>query len=498
VRTLIIGTGFGGLGLAIRLKRAGFDDFTLLEKSATLGGTWRDNVYPGAACDVPSMLYCLSFEQKTDWSRKWASQREILDYMDDCARRNGILPHVRFGVEVESARFDEATATWVVHTTAGEELTADVLVSAVGQLHRPSIPPIPGLESFRGVVFHSAGWDRGADLAGRRVGVIGNAASAIQFIPQIAPVAGRLTIFQRSANWMIPRNDRPYTPREHWVFAHVPLVARLYRWFLWLRAELLLYPVMRRRPWASRLFEHQARQYLADTVADPALRATLTPDYPIGGKRILISDDFYPALGRANVEVVTEGIERITADGVVTRDGRTHPLDVLVLATGFRTNPFLASIRVEGTGGQRLEDAWAHGARAYYGLTVAGFPNFFMLYGPNTNLGHNTIIFMLECQIAYILGALRTLEADGLASLDVRPEVLDAFDARIQGALADTAWAAAGQSWYKDASGRITNNWPFSTFRYWRETRRFDPRQYRAVPRAATGRGDARRDQTAA
>lgn len=484
-RIVIVGSGFGGLGLAIRLKRAGVESFTVLEKAASLGGTWRDNTYPGAACDAASMLYCYSFEQKTDWSRKWSPQSEIRAYMEDCARRNGISPHIRFGTEVAGARFDAAAGTWTVTTAKGEHIVADVLVSAVGQLHRPLMPGLPGLEDFRGVTFHSARWNHDYPLTGKRVGVIGNAASAVQFIPEIARDVDRLTIFQRSANWMIPRRDRRYRPRETWVFTHVPGAARAYRWFLWCLAELMLYPVMRRRPTLSSLYERWARKHIADTVRDPALRELLVPDYPIGAKRILIHDDFYPALNRPNVEVVATSIERVTPDGVRTADGKTRQLDAIVFATGFETNPFLAPMRVEGLDGRRLEDDWADGARAYYGMTVPGYPNFFMLYGPNTNLGHNSIVFMMECQMTYILAALRALDAGDLAYLDLRPEVLDEHDAELQTALEKTVWAAPGRSWYKDAAGRITNNWPYSTFWYWWCTRRIDLGDYRLLSRAA-------------
>ncbi len=484
-RICIIGSGFGGLGLAIRLKRAGIDSFTILEQSDRLGGTWRDNEYPGAACDVPSMQYCFSFEQKTDWTRKWSSGPEIRAYMEDCARRNGILPHVRFGTQVVSARFDADAGTWTVRTAAGEELVADVLVSGVGQLHRPFTPALPGLEQFRGVRFHSARWDHSCDLAARRVGVIGNAASAIQFVPEIARTVGHLTIFQRSANWIVPRGDRAYTAREHRAFRRVPGLARAVRWLTYFLAELWLYPVMRRREWVCRFYRQRVHQHLEATIPDPALRAVLTPDYPIGGKRILISDDYLPALTRPNVAVVTAPIERVSETGVVTRDGREHPLDVLIFATGFQTNPFLAPLHIEGLDGRVLENDWANGAHAYHGLTVPGYPNFFMLYGPNTNLGHNSIIFMLECQFAYILAAVRLLIDEDLRWIDVRPEVEAAFNAEIQDALRDTAWAAAGASWYKDAAGRITNNWPYSTVTYWWRTRRLDRTDYRLERRAA-------------
>lgn len=492
-RILIIGSGFGGLGLAIRLKRAGIETFTILEKATTLGGTWRDNTYPGAACDVPSMLYSFSFEPKTDWTRKWSGQAEIHAYMEECAQRNDLLHHIRFGVEVASAEWDEAAGTWTVRTTAGEELVAEVLVSGVGQLSRPQIPKIAGLETFRGPTFHSARWNHDVDLAGQRVGVIGNAASAIQFIPEIAKEVAHLTIFQRSANWMIARGDRPFKPWETWILQNVPGALRLYRGFLWGFAELLLYPVMRQRPTLARLYTKWALENLETHVAEPELRARLTPDYPIGGKRILIHDDFFPALGRPNVELVTSPIARITEDAVVTADEASttaHPLDVLIFATGFRTNPFLAPMKIAGVRGRSLEVDWSHGARAYFGMTMTGYPNFFMLYGPNTNLGHNSIIFMLECQIAYVMDAIQWLSADDLKAIDLKPEVMEAFNEQIQRDLAGTSWAAAPESWYKDA-GRITNNWPYSTFEYWRRTRALVHADYRAEPRHAAAVGEA-------
>jgi cation diffusion facilitator CzcD-associated flavoprotein CzcO len=492
-RILIIGTGFGGLGLAIRLKRAGIHSFTILEKAARLGGTWRENTYPGAACDVPSMLYCWSFEPKADWTRKWSPHGEIRQYMEDCTRRNGILPHIRFGVEATGARFDPDTASWSVRTTSGETFAAEVLVSAVGQLHHPLIPSLPGLDTFGGECFHSACWNHGYDLAGKRVAVIGNAASAIQFIPEIAPRVDRLHVFQRSANWMFPRGDRAYSARERWAYRHVPGLARLVRALVWLRFELTFYPLISGKRVLAARSERAARDYIGSLVTDPTLRAALVPDYPIGGKRILITDGYYEALGRDNVELVTADIDRLTADAVVTRDGVSRPVDAVILATGFRTNPFLSHLTIEGLEGRTLANDWAAGAEAYYGLTVAGYPNFFMLYGPNTNLGHNSIIFMMEAQARYIARAIRTLEARDLAYLDLRRDVMAAFNGRVQTALRRTAWAAAGASWYKDASGRITNNWPWTTIQYWWETRRLRLEDYHAVPRAASR---ATRDST--
>lgn len=483
-RVAIIGSGFSGLCLGIELKRAGIDAFTIYEKSDRIGGTWRENTYPGAACDVPSFLYCFSFEQKTDWSRKWSPQAEIQQYMEDCARKYDILPHVRFGTEIAAARFDDATGTWHLRTAAGEAIVADVLVSAVGQLNRPHLPRVEGLERFRGTHFHSARWNHGYELAGRRVGVIGNAASAIQFIPQIAPKVEHLTIFQRSANWMLPRGDRAYTAREQWWFTHIPLLARLYRWWIWFQLEQR-FPMFRGNRLMTWLTRRIAESHLTETVADARLRALLLPDYPIGGKRILISDDYFQALARDNVAVVGDGIAHLTEDAVVTKDGRAHPVDALIFATGFQSTAFLAPMRIEGRDGHMLEEEWAGGARAYRGISVAGFPNLFLMYGPNTNLGHNSIIFMIECQARYILGAIRTLIDRDLDYLDIRRSALDADDARTQRTLATTVWAAPDHSWYKTESGRITNNWCGSTAHYWWVTRRFDPEPYHARARAA-------------
>jgi cation diffusion facilitator CzcD-associated flavoprotein CzcO len=482
-RIAIIGSGFSGLCLGIQLKQAGIDSFTIFEKSDRIGGTWRDNTYPGAACDVPSFLYCFSFEQKTDWSRKWSPQEEIRQYMEHCARKYDLTRHIRFGREIAAARFDAGDGAWHLRTTQGEEIVADVLVSAVGQLNRPHVPPIPGLDDFRGACFHSARWDHGCDLAGKRVAVIGNAASAIQFIPQIAPTLEHLSIFQRSANWMLPRGDRAYSERELRWFKRVPLLARLYRWWIWFLLEQR-FPLFRGSRVAAWNARRVADQYLSETVADPHLRTALLPDYAIGGKRILISDDYYQTLARDNVEVVTEGIARVTADAVVTRDGRAHPVDAVILATGFQSTAFLAPMRIEGLGGRLLEAEWVDGAQAHRGITVSGFPNLFLMYGPNTNLGHNSIIFMIECQARYVLAAIRTLIEGDLAYIDVERSAMDADVAHTQAELERTVWATTGKSWYKTETGRITNNWSGSTVRYWCATRRFDREHYRVQARA--------------
>jgi cation diffusion facilitator CzcD-associated flavoprotein CzcO len=405
---VIIGSGFSGVCLGIKLKQAGIESFTIFEKSDRVGGTWRENTYPGAACDTPAFSYCFSFEQKTDWSRKWAPQSEILGYIEHCVRKYGLEPHIRFGSEIESAHFDEDESVWRIRTAAGEEVVADVMVSGVGQLNRPSIPDLPGLPDFRGPCFHSARWDHAVDLAGKQVAVVGNAASAIQFVPQIAPEAGRLRIFQRSPNWMLPRFDRAYSEKEKRRFARFPLLAKLYRWWIWLLHEIR-FPAFRRNAFVSRWLARMAEQSMRDQISSPDLQRVLVPDYPVGGKRILISDDYYPTLERDDVELVTSAIDRIREDAIVTRDGTVHPADVVILATGFESTAFLAPMVIEGLGGRSLSAEWKDGARAYLGMTVAGFPNFFMMYGPNTNLGHNSIIFMIECQTRYIVDCVRQL-----------------------------------------------------------------------------------------
>jgi cation diffusion facilitator CzcD-associated flavoprotein CzcO len=490
-RIAIIGSGFSGLCLGIQLRRAGIHSFTIYEKAASLGGTWRDNTYPGAACDVPAMSYCFSFEQKSDWSRKFALQSEILEYMEHCAQKYGLTPHFRFGTEIERADFDEDAGCWRLRTRDGEEIEAEVLVSGVGQLNRPSVPEIAGLESFRGERFHSARWDHSVPLDGRRVGVIGNAASAVQFVPEVAKRAGRVSVFQRSANWTIPRMDRAYTEKEKQRFARFPWLAKLVRWSIYLTFEMQ-WPVFRRSRFMAKRYEQVAEKNLYEVIQDAQMRQTLRPTYPIGGKRILISDDYYQALTRENVELVTAGIERVEPDGVRTRDGRRVPLDVLILSTGFATTEFLAPIELSGLAGASLRDEWRQGARAYKGISLSGFPNFFMMYGPNTNLGHNSIIFMIECQTRYILGCIRALRERGLAWLDLRREVMEAWNDRLQEELARTVWNDTDHSWYKNAAGRITNNWSGSTLRYWWTTRSADLDAYHQVARRAAAAPAAR------
>jgi cation diffusion facilitator CzcD-associated flavoprotein CzcO len=457
---VIIGAGFGGIGMAIRLRQAGIDDFTVLEKAADLGGTWRDNTYPGAACDIPSHLYSFSWAPKFDWSRKYPPQQEILDYLRNCAETSGVLSRIRFGVGVVETTYDEGRALWRVRTDRGDEITARVLVSACGQLNRPALPDIPGIDTFTGTTFHSARWDHGCDLAGRRVAVIGTGASAIQFVPHVAAAAGAVTVFQRSAPYVIAKPDRPYGRREQRLLARVPALHSLSRY-----------------PKLMSVLTTRFRKTLTGQVADERMRRTLTPGYTIGCKRILISNDYYPAVTRPDVEVVTERIERIGPNGVSTADGREHRADVIIFGTGFESHRFLAPMTVRGVAGRELDDAWRDAAKAYLGITVAGFPNLFLMYGPNTNLGHNSIIYMLESQFAYVLGCVKAIRT-GLASIDVRPDVQRGFNTDLRERLRRTVWATGCTSWYREASGKITNNWPGFTFTYRKATRRPNPRDF--------------------
>jgi cation diffusion facilitator CzcD-associated flavoprotein CzcO len=474
-RIAIIGAGHSGICMGMQLKRAGIDDFIILEKGATLGGTWRDNTYPGASCDAPSFLYSFSFAQKTDWSRRFAWQSELLAYSVECAVQSGLLPHCRFNAEVTAASFDDGRNLWRITLANGTTVEAQFLVTGVGQLHRPAIPSLPGRDAFAGVQFHSARWDHGVDLAGKRIAVIGNAASAVQFVPQIAPLAAQLTIFQRSANWLMPRKDCLYSPRLHRWMGRWPWLARLrhqFQWFFF--GEMQLTPLMKQVRVVQWLATIKSKMHLRRQVKDPALRAKLTPDYPIGAKRVLFNDDYYPALNRTNVRLVTDGIDRIEAAGVRTKHGELVAADVIIYATGFQATDFLAPMTVTGSGGRSLRDEWKGGARAYLGVTVSGFPNLFMLYGPNTNLGHNSILVMIEAQVGYIIDAIRQLDARAARRLDVKRAVMDAYNDGLQKDLAKSVWAADKQSWYKLADGTITNNWPHSTIRYRRLLRAVD------------------------
>jgi cation diffusion facilitator CzcD-associated flavoprotein CzcO len=467
----IVGAGFGGIGLGIQLRKAGIESFTILEKAGGVGGVWRDNVYPGLTCDVPSHLYSFSFEPKHDWSRRYPRREEILAYLEHCTDKYGLRRHLRLGTEVAEAGFDEAAGRWRIRTTDGDELEADVLVSATGQLSRPAYPRIPGLDSFEGELFHSARWNHDYDMTGKRVAAVGTGASAIQYIPEVAPRAGRLHVFQRSPAWVVPKPDRAYRPREKALFRRFPWLQRLSRWLVYWRFERFVFALTRAQ-WMVKPYELAYRLRLRKDIPDPELRERLMPDFPIGCKRVLISNDYLPALARPNVEVVSEPISAVGPDRVITADGAERQVDAIVLGTGFQANDFLAPMAIRGLGGRDLNDAWRDGAEAYLGLTVSGFPNLFILYGPNTNLGAGSIIFMLESQIGYVIEALRDLVRTGARWMDVRDDVQSRFNTEVQQRLEDTVWTANCDSWYRTETGRVVNNWPGLTLEYRRRTRR--------------------------
>lgn len=483
VEVAIIGSGFGGLGMAIRLTQRGERSFVILEKADRVGGTWRENTYPGAACDVPAHLYSYSFH-RYDWSRRYPPQDEILAYIEDVVATFGLAPHLRFGAAVARAVWDGATATWMISLDDGRRVRARVLVSSVGQLNRPAWPDLPGRESFAGPSWHSATWDHDTDLAGLRVGVVGTGASAIQFVPPVADAAAHVTVFQRSAPYILPKPDRPYSPVERRLFATVPAVEKLDRFRIFASGELLTSAILADGG-VRRAAKKRSLAYLDAEITDPDLRRACTPDYELGCKRILFTSDWYATLRRPDVDLVTADIEAIEPDGVRTADGVHHRCDVLIYGTGFAATDFLQPMEVVGRDGIRLQDCWAQGAHAYRGVAVPGFPNLFLLYGPNTNLGGNSIIYMLEAQIRYVDALLAHRTRLDLAALEVRAEVEEDFVAWVDRTIESTAWQSGCHSWYRAASGRNTNNWPLLTHRYARTMRHADLFDYEVTPQAA-------------
>ncbi|WP_214408537.1 flavin-containing monooxygenase [Sphaerisporangium fuscum] len=477
----IIGSGFAGLCMAIKLKDAGYHDFVILEKEPDLGGTWRDNTYPGCACDVPSPMYSFSFALNPDWSRLFAPQEEIWAYMRACVKKYGLAPHLRFGRKVAALEYDDRASRWQVTTTGGERFTTNAVVSGIGALHVPSYPGIPGREAFTGRSFHSADWDHTLDLTGKRVAVVGTGASAVQFVPRIAPVVERLHVFQRTAPWIQPKPDLELSPRTRRTLRTLPFTLRVLRdaiyWLL--EARALGFTV---DPRLMKAQQALAERHLAAQVPDPALRAKLTPDYTIGCKRILLSGDYYPALLRDNVELVTDPITEIRERSIVDATGREHPVDVIVYGTGFKVTDVLHEQHIVGRNGLKLQDAWRDGVHAYLGTTTSGFPNLFFLLGPNTGLAHNSVVFMIEAQVRHVMSCLRLLSATGAKALDVRPEVERAYDAGLQRRLSRLVWSEGGcRSWYLDAAGRNRTLWPGFSFEFWARTRRAKPGAYELI-----------------
>ncbi|WP_183093978.1 flavin-containing monooxygenase [Nocardioides stalactiti] len=476
----VIGTGFGGLAAVIELKKRGFHDIVVLEKADDVGGVWRENTYPGAACDVPSPFYSYSFEPNPRWPRRFSQQPAILDYMHDVADKYDVRRHVRFGTEVTAASYDDATGKWTVELSTGDAVTVDVLVSAVGQLSRPSVPDIEGMESFAGPSFHSAEWDHDVDLTGKRVAVIGTGASAIQFVPAIQPDVAQMTIFQRTAPYLVPRLDTEFSETHQKVFEKAPVTQLVERGTWYGVTEGLSVAWVYSKALAATIRAVSKAHMKRQTKAKPGLFEKVWPTYQIGCKRILFSSDYLPALAQDNVDLETERIARITPAGVETVDGRVHEADVVIWGTGFKATEFLAPMSIKGSGGRDLHGEWREGAHAYYGMTVPHFPNLFILYGPNTNTGGGSIIYFLEAQAAYLGDYVEHLASVG-APLDVRPEVENDYDERIQGQLSDSVWTQCS-SWYRNEHGRITTNWP-ALGRQYKSQAKFAPADYKVVAR---------------
>ena len=479
VDILIVGAGFAGLGMAIALRQAGLESFLVIEKGDDVGGTWRENRYPGCACDIPSHLYSFSFDLNPDWSRMYAPQPEIWDYLRRCAKRYGVVGQIRFRTALREAAWDEARHLWEVTTQGGERIRARVLISGMGALHVPRYPDLPGLERFRGPAFHSAAWDSEVPLAGRRIAVFGTGASAIQFVPQIAAQAGRLFLYQRTPPWILPRADFPIADRWQRRFARVPGLMRLFRICLFWSLEIRVGGFLGNR-WMQAQGKKIARRYLEREVADPQLRAALTPNYAFGCKRVLISSDFYKAIQFPNVELVTEPIVEVREQSVVTAGGAERPADVLIYATGFRATDLLHGVRLVGRGGIDFPQAWRASRSAFLGIAMSGFPNFFMLLGPNTGLGHNSVVLMIEAQIRYVMSCLKAMRRQGYSVMDLRPESQSRFGDFLRQRLAPTVWQSGGcRSWYQDPeTGENPTIWPGSVVAYRRRTRRLAVRDY--------------------
>jgi cation diffusion facilitator CzcD-associated flavoprotein CzcO len=472
VDVLIVGGGFSGLCMAIQLRKARMNSFLLLEKSDDIGGTWYDNRYPGCACDIPSHLYSFSFELWPDWSRMYPGQQEIHDYLKRCVEKYGLTPHLRLNTRFHEAVWDEAEGVW--HATAGDgmRIRARVLVSGIGGLHVPQYPKLKGMELFAGTAFHSSTWKHDVNLDGKNVAVIGTGASAIQIVPQIAPRAGKLYLFQRTPPWIVPRMDFAITDKWRRRFRRHPLVMRAFRQYIFWRQEFRVLGFLGNRFVRGKATEI-AQRHMEKSTSDPKMREALTPKYELGCKRVLVSDDFYPALTRPNVELVTGGIAQVCEHSIVTTDGQERPIDVLIYGTGFRATEPLIGIRVVGRDGVQIHDAWRERMSAYLGVTVSGFPNLFLLLGPNTGLGHNSVVLMIEAQVRYTMSCLKLMQRRKRRVIEVHAETQKQFVADIHRKLEGTVWQSGGcKSWYQDArTGENTTLWPGSVVAYIRRTR---------------------------
>lgn len=476
VRIAILGSGFSGLGMAIRLKEEGIEDFVVLEREDDVGGTWKVNTYPGCACDVPSHLYSYSFALNPEWTDTYSKQPEIWNYLRACSERYGIGPHLRLGHEVTGAEWDEGARRWRIETTRGP-FSAEVFVLGMGPLSEPKTPELPGLESFEGATFHSGQWDHEYDLAGKRVASVGTGASAIQYVPAIQPEVEQLHVFQRTPPWVMPHTDRPTTTVERSVYGVFPALQRIVRSAIYCARETLVLGFVK-NPRLMKLVERLARRHIRRGVSDPELEAKVTPDYTIGCKRILPSNKWYPALSKPNVELVTDGVEEVRPNSVIGGDGVERPVDAIVFGTGFAVTDLPVAGWLRGREGRLLAEVWEEGMSAYLGTAVAGFPNLFLLLGPNTGLGHNSMVYMIESQLAYVMEAIRSLEQSGAATIEVRGDVMRRFNERVQERMQGTVWNTGCSSWYLDPAGRNPTLWPDWTWRFRRRTARFDPGDY--------------------
>jgi cation diffusion facilitator CzcD-associated flavoprotein CzcO len=473
----VVGSGFSGLGTAIRLRQEGERSFVVLERGDEVGGTWHYNTYPGCGCDVPSHLYSFSFAPNPDWSQTYSLQPEIRDYLRRCADDFGIRPHLRLRHEVTSAEWDEDERRWVVETSGGT-IQARILVVGAGPLTEPRIPDIPGLDSFEGATFHSARWDHDFDLKGKRVASIGTGASAIQYVPAIQPEVERLYAFQRTAPWVFPHSNREIRAWEKRLYNRFPALQRLVRGGVYAMREVAVLGFVK-NPKLMRVAERIARAHMRRQISDPELLEKVTPGYTIGCKRILPSNRWYPALSQPNVELVTAGVKEVRRRSIVDDDGVEREVDAIVFGTGFQVTDMPASRAIRGRDGTVLHEVWRGSPSAHLGSTVDGFPNMFMLLGPNTGLGHNSMVYMIESQIAYVLDALRTMDEHGADTVEVRADAAEAYNAALDERMEGTVWNTGCASWYLDDTGRNATLWPDWTWRFRQRTARFDPQHYR-------------------
>lgn len=480
----IIGAGPGGLALGIFLRKAGFGDFTIFDREDGVGGTWRINTYPGLACDVKSHLYSFSFDLNPRWSRLWSGQREILEYFERCAKRYRLTANLKLNTEITSATWQSASRDWRLRTAAGEEYTFDIVVSAIGLFTQPVMPDLVEEEPFTGTLMHTARWDHSIDLTGLRVAVLGTGSTAAQLVPEIAKVAQKVYSVQRSPTWVMPKPDRPYTEREKWFFTRIPLAKRIYRTRLWLRSESNI-SVIENGSDKTQEFKGIALRMLEATIADEELRRKLTPEHPFGCKRLVFAADYLQTLNQPHVEVVSSPARVLRSRSLITEDGTELDVDAVLCATGYAAADYLGQIEVQGADGVLLSDTWRDGAFAYLGMSVPGYPNFFMLYGPNTNVGSNSVIFMLEAQAHYIVRALKYMRRKDESYIEVRSEVMTRFLATIDEWMKGTVWLARCHNYFRAPNGRVVTQWPRSARDFWGLTRWFRPGDYSfAAPRS--------------